>query len=130
MVCFNLEHCLNELSPYGSGLFVIIYGISYLTGIVIITLRHKNNINYSSAGASGSIMGCMMSFMILKPDKIALYLPVYGGVKNSFMALLFIIGLIVYQYRSKNQLMNNELHFFSALGGIGATITLFPGLIL
>jgi membrane associated rhomboid family serine protease len=130
IVCINLEHSLNQKSPYGSELFVIIYGFSYFTGVFVITLRHKHDINYSSAGASGSIMGCMMSFMILKPDKVALYLPVYGGVKNSFMALLFIIGLIVYQYRSRNQLMNNELHFFSALGGIGITIALFPELIL
>jgi len=129
-VCINLEHSLNLRSSYGSALFVLIYGISYLTGVVVITLRHKNDVSYSSAGASGSIMGCMMSFMILEPDKIALYLPVYGGVKNSFMALLFIIGLIVYQYRSRNQLMNNELHFFCALGGIVVTIVLFPELIL
>ncbi|MGY3212451.1 rhomboid family intramembrane serine protease [Mucilaginibacter sp. HD30] len=129
VVCINLEQSLNQQSFYGSGQFFLIYLLSYLTGVIVITLRHRNDFNYSSAGASGSIMGCMMSFMLLKPDKVAFYLPVYGGVKNSMMALLFIVVLTVYQYRTNNPLMNNELHFYSALGGIVGTVALFPGLI-
>jgi len=129
LICVNLEQMLNGRSATGSGIFLVIYAVSYFTGIAVITLRHRNDFGYSSAGASGSIMGCMMSFMILKPDYIGLYLPVWGGVKNSVMALLFIAVLIVYQYRTKNRLMNNELHFYSGVGGILATFALFPDVI-
>jgi membrane associated rhomboid family serine protease len=129
LVCVNLEQTLNGQSKYGSALFLLIYAVSYFTGVILITIRHRNDFSYSSAGASGSIMGCMMSFMILKPDYIAVYLPVLGGLKNSFMALLFILVLIVYQYRTKNKLMNNELHFYSALGGVIITLGIFPELI-
>lgn len=129
LICVNLEECFNAQSQFGSAQFILIYMISNLTGVLVTTLRHWRDFSYSSAGASGSVLGCMMSFMILKPDYIGLYVPVFGGVKNIYMALAFIIVLIVYQHRTKNKLMNNELHFYSALGGIIATILLFPKVI-
>jgi membrane associated rhomboid family serine protease len=129
LTCVNLEEALNQRSAFGSLQFVTIYGISCLTGIIVTTIRHRNDFSFSGAGASGSILGCMMSFMILKPRYIALYLPVFGGVKNIYMALLFILILIIYQVRTDNTMMNNELHLYSALGGIVATLMLFPQLI-
>ncbi|RFZ91097.1 rhomboid family intramembrane serine protease [Mucilaginibacter conchicola] len=130
LVCINLEEHLTERTQFGSIWFMLIYAGSYLTGVMLVTFRHRNDFDYSSAGASGSIMGCLMSFMILKPDYIGLYLPVIGGIRNIYLPLVFFVAMFIYQYRSKNKLMNNELHFYSAVGGIAATFVIFPEIII
>jgi membrane associated rhomboid family serine protease len=125
-VCGQLEGFLNGRQDYGSLIFLLIYALSHFAGVLLVTWRHRNDYAYSSAGASGSLLGCMMSFMIIRPDFIAFYLPGAGGVKNIFAGLIVIAGLIVYRQRSRNQMMDHELHFYSALGGIIATLAIFP----
>lgn len=126
LIAVNLEEFLNKMSPYGSVQFCIIYFSSTLFGGLVNTFLHRNDYEFSSAGASGGILGCMMSFMVLRPDYIALFLPLIGGVKNLYTGLFVIAVLIFYQRKSKNQYMNNQLHFYCALGGLGATLLLFP----
>jgi membrane associated rhomboid family serine protease len=129
LCCANLEEFLRKRSACGSWQFLLIYLSSYFAGIIVATIRHRNDFSYSSAGASGSIMGCMFSFMLVDPNFIAFYLPVIGGLKNKYDALLYILILMWYQRRSKNELSNHELHFFGAIGGILATLLLFPDMI-
>jgi membrane associated rhomboid family serine protease len=129
-ICGNLEEILRKQSVYGSLEFLYIYLFSHFAGVVLTTIRHRKDFDYSSAGASGSILGCMMAFMILKPNYIGLYVPIVGGLKNIYVGLVVIIGLIIYQRRAGNPMMDNELHFYSALGGIVATLILFPHLII
>ncbi|MCC8407726.1 rhomboid family intramembrane serine protease [Mucilaginibacter sp. UR6-1] len=121
-ICGELEMFLSERYGSGSLIFLAIYLLSHLTGAMTVSWSNRNNFEYSSAGASGSIMGCMMSFMILAPHEVAFYLPLAGAVENEFAALLVILGLMVYRWRSGNEMLDNELHFFSALGGIAATV--------
>jgi membrane associated rhomboid family serine protease len=128
-ICGQLEGFLNARRNYGSLIFLLIYLLSHFSGVLLVTWRHRNSYAYSSAGASGSILGCMLSFMMLSPDFIAFYLPIAGGVKNIFAGLIVIAGLIVYQWRYANQMMDHELHFFSALGGIIVTLAIFPNLL-
>jgi membrane associated rhomboid family serine protease len=128
-ICGNLEDALRARSESGSLEFFLIYLVSHLSGVLGTAISNKKTFEYSSAGASGSVIGCMMSFMILKPNYIGLYLPVIGGVKNIFVGLIVIVGLFVYQRRSGNDMMDNEFHFYSAIGGIAATVLLFPHLI-
>jgi membrane associated rhomboid family serine protease len=125
----HLEDYLNRAGAYGSFLYAGIYLVSCLLGAVFSTIVHRNEFGFSSAGASGSLMGCMFSYILLKPKQIALYLPLVGPINNLYFGLLCILLLIVYQLRSKNELINHEQHFFGALGGIITTLLLFPGLI-
>jgi membrane associated rhomboid family serine protease len=128
-ICASLEEDLRHLYTNGSLRFLIIYLGSWIVGVTATTIRHRMDFDYSSAGSSGSILGCMMSYMMLEPAKIALYLPILGGVKNIYAALLVIVMLIAYQKKTGNQMMNYELHFFGALGGILTTLILFPSII-
>ena len=125
-VCGNLEGELRGQSVYGSLQFLFIYLFSLFAGVLYTTIRRRNQFDFSSAGASGSILGCLMAFMILKPDKIAFYVPVFGGMKNMYVAFFYILILIWYQKRRDNEYIDQELHFFGALGGILATVLLFP----
>lgn len=132
MLCLGgggLEETLNQQSHWGSLQFIFIYLFSYFCGIAYTTIRHRNDFNFSSAGASGSIIGVLFSFIILKPDFIAFYLPGIGGIKNIYGGLIYIVLLIWHQKKRNDQVTNHELHFFGAIGGIIATFILFPHLI-
>lgn len=120
----NLEEELNKRSHHGSLLFLLVYLCSWFCGIAHTTLRYRDDFDYSSAGASGSILGCAVSFMILQPNLIAFYLPVIGGVKNKYDALILILVLIIYQKKTHNPMINHEIHFFGAIGGIIGTLFL------
>jgi len=124
--CTHLEFTLRNKSPFGSIQFLIIYFASLAVGSAIITARHYKEFGYSTTGTSGSIMGCMFSFMLLDPDYIVFDLPETGPVKNIYAGLLYIIILIIYQKRRKNDIVNMEFHFYGAIGGILATLILHP----
>lgn len=125
----TLEKYLGTAVGTGSLRYLLIYLSSMLAGAVMATVINRNDFEYSAAGASGSIVGCMFSYMLLQPNEIGFFLPGIGGVNNLFTALILIAGLIVYQLRSKNPVLSQEVHFFGALGGIAATLALFPKLI-
>lgn len=127
--CSDLEEHLKKQSHSGSLTFLVIYLTSMLTGSIIVTLRHWKDFNYSTTGPSGSILGCMFSFILLDPNYVALNIPGIGEIKNLYSGLLYILFLIGYSNRKDNQMINHELHFFGALGGIAATIILFPSVL-
>ena len=125
--CASLEEMLKKNSPFGSLQFLFIYLSGWLSGTLYSAVRHRNDFNFSSAGCSGSILGCLFGFILLEPDHIAFYLPGIGAVKNVFGGLIYIALLLWHQKKRKNQgTANHELHFFGALGGTLATLVLFP----
>jgi membrane associated rhomboid family serine protease len=126
--CIPLEKFLIHHSATGSLQFLLIYLAAHFSGAFYITYRHRNDFSYSCTGASGSIMGCLFSYMLLQPRVIAFYLPVVGGVQNGFTALIYIALLIRLQFRNKSA-YSHELHFFGGLGGVLATIVLFPNIL-
>jgi len=127
--CISLEGYLHTKTAHGSLDFLIIYWSSCLAGTIPATIRHFKDFNYSSTGASGSITGCIFSYILLVPNQTAYFLPLIGAVSNTYGGLIFLAGLILYKWRSKNKLINHEVHFYGALGGIFVTLLLFPGLL-
>jgi len=124
-VCGKLERYLVSVTSYGELFYLAIYLISMLSCNVVVTLLNRSNSDYSCAGASGSILGCMFSLILLQPHLTAYYLPMIGKVTNLYGALIFIVGLIIYRLRTGNKMINHEGHFFGAFGGILATLILF-----
>lgn len=125
----NLETHLNRKLSFGSIRFSAIYIFSCLFASVFATIRNRRDFGYSSAGASGSIMGCLFGFTILQPGMVAFALPVVGNVTNLYFSLIVIIGVVVYRQRRNNELLNHDLHFFGALGGLVGTLIFCPGII-
>jgi membrane associated rhomboid family serine protease len=117
----NLEELLRKTSAWGSLQFGLIYLTSMLAANVAVTFRHRQDFGYSTAGASGSIMGCMFGLILVAPNLIAFYLPVAGAVKSSWFGLYSIVLLLAY-HRRKDGMISYEAHFFGALGGIAATL--------
>jgi membrane associated rhomboid family serine protease len=118
----ELEEYLRSTSAYGSLLFLVIYISSCFCGSFITFWKYRNDFTFSSAGASGSILGCMLGFMILQPYHVAFYLPVFGAVMNIYTALIYMAVLISYRWRSGNPMVSYEVHLYGAMGGIIATL--------
>lgn len=125
----SLEVYLNQHYIFGSLIFVFIYFVSMISGSLMVAWRYCKDFDYSSSGASGSAIGTMFGYMILQPHVAAFYLPLVGRIQNIYGAVLFVIGFVVYQLRSKNPMINNELHLYSAIGGAVVTMLLFRHLI-
>lgn len=122
--CGGLEKHLRHTSAYGSVQFFVIYLASMLTGNLIVTWRQRDHITFSTAGASGSILGCLFGLMYLEPNTVAFYLPVIGAVTNEYYAVIYIILMVILRKRIKNNGASYELHFWGALAGLLATIML------
>jgi membrane associated rhomboid family serine protease len=127
--CSDLEETFRSRSANGSIQFLIIYAASLLVGSAFIIIRHYKDFEYSTTGTSGSIMGCMFSFMLVAPNYIVYHLPVFGEVKNIYAGLIYIVILIIYQRRKKDEMINHEFHFYGAIGGILATLIIYPGML-
>ena len=120
----RLEAYWLTINKLGSLYFLVVYLCSNLMGSTITTIRHREDVDYTNTGASGSIIGCMFSYVMVQPDVIAFYVPVLGGVKNIFGGLICIVAYMVYQFRFRKDNINHEVHFFGGLGGILSTLVL------
>jgi membrane associated rhomboid family serine protease len=86
-------------------------------------LKHRNDYNYRSLGASGAVSAVLFAFILLKPWQqiIVLVFPVpaiiYGG--------LFLV-YSVYMSKRGGGNVNHDAHFYGALFGILFTIIVRP----
>lgn len=117
----DLEELLKAHYKYGSLVFLIIYLSGMIMASGLTTIRHYKDFGYSSAGASGSIIGCLFSFILLNPFGSSLYVPVLGRIANIYCGLFYLFFLIIYRRKTRNKMMSTEVHVFGALGGIIAT---------
>lgn len=124
--CSDLEEALRVKSPSGSWYFVLIYFGSLLVASTIVIIRHFRDFNYSSTGTSGSIMGSMFAFMVIAPKHVVYHIPGIGGVENIYGGLAYIIMLVIYQRRRKEETVNHEFHFYGALAGAVIGFALWP----
>jgi membrane associated rhomboid family serine protease len=123
-VCGKLERYLNSRSALGSISYAAIYFASLITASFFVSFINRRNIEYSSTGASGSILGCLSSFLILQPLEVGFFLPGIGPVNNITTAFIVYAYFVYYQFRTKQALLNHELHFFGSVGGTLATLAI------
>ena len=126
----ELESKLDSLSENGPLYMFIIHFSSMLFGNIYSSLKNRKDYGYSSAGASGSILGCTFSYIILAPDSQLLTVPFLGTVSNYWGVLLYILIMNYFRMKSKDDAVNHDLHFLGVLGGIAATAVLLPNEVL
>lgn len=105
--------------------------ILYFSGLVISSLpsliKHKDNPEYATLGASGAVESVLFAFILLFPfEKIYLMLIPIG-----VPAFIFGIAFIAYSiYASKQEgKVNHEAHIAGAAWGIIYMIIFIPGVI-
>jgi membrane associated rhomboid family serine protease len=107
------------------------YYLALYIGALIVSniptyIKHRNDYNYRSLGASGAVSAVLFAFILLRPWQqiIVLVIPVpaiiYGGLFLFYSA---------YMSRKGGDHVNHDAHFYGALFGILFTIAVRPGVI-
>jgi membrane associated rhomboid family serine protease len=116
---FTLEATL------GHWQFGLLYFLSMVLADLPSVVKHKDNYNYRSLGASGAISAVIFSFILFHP-LVSMYLMF---IPIPIPAIVFgVLYLIYCSYASKRQLgnINHDAHLFGAVAGLMITVILAP----
>jgi membrane associated rhomboid family serine protease len=104
------------------------YYLALYIGALIVSniptyLKHRNDYNYRSLGASGAVSAVLFAFILLYPWQriIVLVFPVPAIVYGA----LFLV-YSAYMSRKGGDNVNHDAHFYGALFGILFTIAVSP----
>lgn len=86
-------------------------------------IKHKNDYNYRSLGASGAVSAVLFAFILLKPW-VTIYV-FFIPVPAIIYAVLFL-AYSVYMSRKGGDYINHDAHFYGALFGMAFTIIVRP----
>jgi membrane associated rhomboid family serine protease len=116
---FTLEATLGDWQ------FCLLYFLTMVLADLPSVVKHKDNYNYRSLGASGAISAVIFSYILFHPldSMYLMFLPI------PIPAIVFGILYLVYcSYASKKQWgnINHDAHFFGAVAGLMITIVLKP----
>ena len=123
-----VEHYFNQVSEYGTILYVAMYLIGIVAADIPSLLKHKDNPHYNALGASGAVSAVVFSSILFNPlNELCLYgllcLPgiVFGAI---YMIYSYFKG------KNGNDNINHDAHLFGAIFGIVFTIAVWPEIIL
>lgn len=115
---FNLELIVGHLN------FLIIYFLSVIFSSVPSIIKHSNNMDYYSLGASGGISGILFAFILFEPDSsiMMLYIPI--PIPSYIFGVLYLLWSW-YADKNANDNIGHDAHLWGALSGLIVTIFLY-----
>ena len=103
------------------------YALFYLGGIVISALpsylRHRDDPDYRSLGASGAVSAVLFAFILINPWAMILVFVI--PVPAILFALVYL-GYTIYMDRRRTDRINHSAHLWGAIYGILFTIAVEP----
>ena len=125
--CSGLEESASGLGRLS---LMLIIGSSLLVGHLLSLIIYRRNITYSCAGASGIVIGCMFSYMILHPFKNHLSFPLIGTIPNIYATAGYLALTLFYSRKFNKGKIDYGVHIGGAVGGSLITILLQPEVIM
>jgi len=119
-----------EANIYAPRIGEIGYAVFYAVGIVVSVLpsymRHRNDSNYRSLGASGAVSAVLFAFILVDPwSTILLFVIPVPAIVFAVVYLAYTI----YMDRMRTDRINHSAHLWGAIYGIVVTIALEPRLL-
>ena len=110
-------------SAVGAVNFLIIYFGSMVFADVISLVKHKDNPNYRSLGASGAISGVLFSAILYFPSSSLMIFPLPIPIPAPIFGLLYLAWCF-YAERNAQDNINHSAHLMGALAGIVITLAI------
>ena len=109
---------------------VIGYALFYAGGIVVSALpsylRHQDDSNYRSLGASGAVSAVLFAFILVKPWATIL---IFAFPVPAIVFALVYLGYTIYMDRRQTDRINHNAHLWGAIYGVLFTIALDPAVV-
>jgi membrane associated rhomboid family serine protease len=103
------------------------YALFYAAGIVLSVLpsylRHRNDANYRSLGASGAVSAVLFAYILIKPWSMIF---VFAIPVPAIVFALVYLGYTIYMDRRQTDRINHSAHLWGAVYGVVFTIALEP----
>ena len=108
---FTLEHVI------GTGRFVSLYFCGLLASGIGTCIKHRDEPNYASLGASGAILAVLFASIVYFPRGRLLILPIPIPIPAPLFAALYL-GWSYYSSRNSKGRINHDAHIGGALTGL------------
>jgi membrane associated rhomboid family serine protease len=106
------------------------YALFYAAGIVISALpsylRHRDDANYRSLGASGAVSAVLFAFILIKPWSMIL---LFAFPVPAIVFAIAYLAYTIYMDRRQADRVNHSAHLWGAIYGILFMVALEPRLV-
>ena len=122
----NLEYYLNIFGLGGNIAYLALYFLGLIVADIPSYIKHQDDPNYRSRGASGAVSAVVFAVIIFSPWS-SIYL--YGALKISaaVYAVLYVI-YCVYMGKQNSDNVNHDAHLWGSLFGLVFTLGLLLAL--
>lgn len=107
------------------------YALFYAAGIVLSALpsylRHRNDANYRSLGASGAVSAVLFAYILIKPWAMIL---VFAIPVPAIVFAFVYLAYTIYMDRRQTDRINHSAHLWGAIYGVVFTIVLEPRVVV
>ena len=119
---FNLEPVL------GHWQFAVLYIASLILSDMPSVLKHRENYNYYSLGASGAVSAVVFSAILYNPLGQMMILPIPVPIPAVIFGILYLV-YCSYASKYSRDNINHDAHLYGALSGLMITIIFHPGIL-
>jgi membrane associated rhomboid family serine protease len=101
----------------GGGAFAVLYFSSLVLSDAGTYLKHRNDPQYASLGASGAITAVLFAYIVYYPTQSLLILPIPVPIPAPLFAVLYV-AYSWYSARQARDRVNHDAHLGGALYGL------------
>ncbi len=118
----GLEYYLKEYELGGNLTYLALYFLGLIVSDIPSYIKHKDDYNYRSLGASGAVSAVVFATIVFAPWST---IKLYGAIKMSaaVYAVLYILYCI-YMGKKNHDNVNHDAHLWGSLFGLGFILVL------